>query len=290
MSLNKNRVTNALQGRGGFSIVPNELWRLDVPTMAKTIWAYLLSQPPEWDCSRNNIARNLQIGRQTVTDLLQVLSERNMLKVEEGGRGSWKIEMLPPAEWKVAEIDQEKPVAVHREEPSPTTGLDGDRSRLEPVSVKPTSKKREEKKEKFSQDEVYRKWLAEVPERPDFKACYEELLVLFESLKGEGYGSADISSSFRKKVLARWERSKYPDRHATLFDKALGAAFGSDIVLAVPEMKDSSGVKIKRQDGQITIDTALAMTTDDDVIQRMMREYDELRSRPTLEEISDERS
>ena len=107
-------------------------------------------------------------------------------------------------------------------------------------------------------------------------------------MKGEGYGSADVSSSFRKKILARWERSKYPDRHATLFDKALGAAFGSGIVLAVPEMKDSSGVKIKRQDGQITIDTALAMATDDDVIQQMMREYDELRNRPTIEVLGDE--
>jgi len=140
---------------------------------------------------------------------------------------------------------------------------------------------REEKREKFSQDDIYRKWLAEVPERPDFKACYEELLVLFESLKVAGHSSGEISSSFRKKVLSRWERSKYPERHVTLWDKALGATFGSGLVLAVPEVKEGGGVKIKKQDGQITIETAIAMTTDDDIVERMMREYEEIRNRPS---------
>ena len=59
--------------------------------------------------------------------------------------------------------------------------------------------------------------------------------------------------------------------------------FNSSIQLAVPEIKDPSGVKVKRNDGQITIDTAIAMTTDDDVIQQMMREYEEIRNRPPHE-------
>ena len=284
MSLNKSRVTNALQGRGGFSIVPNELWRLDIPTMAKTIWAYLLSQHPEWDCSRNNIARNLGIGRQTVTDLLNLLSGLGMVKVDSSQK-SWAIEMVPPSEWKVSEIPQDKEIeeAIIREEPKTPTGLHRDRSPPRPVLTETTSKKREEKREKFSQEDIYRKWLAEVPERPDFKACYEELLVLFESLRVEGFSSSDLSSSFRKRVLARWERSKYPERHATLWDKALGATFSSNLVLAVPEVKEGGGVKIKRQDGQISLDTAIAMTTDDDIVERMMRDYDELGKRPNLE-------
>ena len=135
--------------------------------------------------------------------------------------------------------------------------------------------KREEKT-KNSQEDVYRKWLAEVPERPDFKACYDELLVLFESLKVSGYSSSDISTSFKKKILRRWERSKFPQRHEDLWDKASGATFSSGIELAVPEIKEHAGVKVLRNDGQITIDTALKMVTDDDVIERMMREYEEI--------------
>lgn len=137
------------------------------------------------------------------------------------------------------------------------------------------NKKREETT-RFSQEDVYRKWLSEVPERPDFKACYDELLVLFESLKVSGYSSSDISPSFKKKILRRWERSKFPQRHEDWWDKALGATFNSNIELAVPEVKEETGVKVSRNDGQITIDTALKMITDDDVIERMMREYEEI--------------
>lgn len=137
------------------------------------------------------------------------------------------------------------------------------------------NKKREETT-KFSQEDIYRKWISEVPERPDFKACYEELLVLFESLKVSGYSSSDISPSFKKKILRRWERSKFPQRHEDWWDKALGATFSSGIELAVPEIKEETGVKVSRNDGQITIETALKMVTDDDVIERMMREYEEI--------------
>ncbi len=122
----------------------------------------------------------------------------------------------------------------------------------------------------------------------DFKACYEELLVLFESLKVSGYSSSDISTSLKKKVMARWERSKFPERHVLLWDKALGATFNSDIELAVPEVKEGNGVKVTRNDGQITIDTALRMLTPDDEIERMMREYDEVRSKPNVGSYEDE--
>jgi len=145
-----------------------------------------------------------------------------------------------------------------------------------------SNKNKEKREEKVSQEDIYRKWLSEIPEQPDFKACYEELLVLLESLKSCGYGESDISSSLKKKIMARWARSKYPDKHAAWWDKAVGATFNSKITLVVPELKEISGVKIKRQDGQISIDAAIAMTTNDDVIQQMMREYDEIRSRPAL--------
>lgn len=132
------------------------------------------------------------------------------------------------------------------------------------------------------QEDIYKKWLSEIPEQPDFKACYEELLVLLESLKSCGYAESDISSLLKKKIMSRWSRSKYPDKHLAWWDKAVGATFNSKITLVVPEVKEISGVKIKRQDGQISIDAAIAMTTSDDVIQQMMREYDEIRSRPAL--------
>ena len=145
-----------------------------------------------------------------------------------------------------------------------------------------------EEKTKFSQDDIYRKWLSEVPERPDFKACYEELLVLFESLKTSGYSGGDIAPSFKKKVLRRWERSKFPQRHEDWWEKAVGATFGSDIELAVPEVKEEKGVKVTRIDGQISIDAALKMATDDSVIEEMMREYERIRSSGPREGVLDD--
>jgi hypothetical protein len=150
------------------------------------------------------------------------------------------------------------------------------------------NKKREEK-EKFSQDDIYRKWLSEVPERPDFKSCYEELLVLFESLKTSGYSGNDISPSFKKKVLRRWERSKFPQRHEDWWDKAIGSTFSSGIELSVPEVKEEKGVKVTRIDGQITIDAALRMATDDSVIEEMMREYERIRSSGPREGVLDDK-
>ena len=149
------------------------------------------------------------------------------------------------------------------------------------------NKKREEK-EKFSQDDIYRKWLSEVPERPDFKSCYEELLVLFESLKTSGYSGNDITSSFKKKVLRRWERSKFPQRHEDWWDKAIGSTFSSGIELSVPEVKEEKGVKVTRIDGQITIDAALKMATDDSVIEEMMREYERIRNSGPREGVLDD--
>lgn len=137
---------------------------------------------------------------------------------------------------------------------------------------------KKEEKTKFSQEDIYRRWLAEVPERPDFKSCYDELLVLFESLKTSGFSSADISPSFKKKILRRWERSKFPQRHEDWWDKALGATFNADIELAVPEVREERGVKVSKMDGQITIETALKMVTDDDVIEEMMREHERIMS------------
>lgn len=299
MSLGKNKVNAALQARGGFSIVPNELWRMDIPYAAKTIWAYLLSQHPDWVCSRNNIARNLKLGRKGVTEMLKLLSDREMISIKVGKKSTWHIEMLPPESWKVEEVkgqDSEEECVLEDTEIT-ETGSNRDRFYLEPVSVDPTSntrieekenekvssKKEEQTKQNPSLDDIYRRWLSEIPERPDFKVCYEELLVLFESLKTSGYTSNDISPSFKKKLLKRWERSKYPDKHQAWLDKALGATFCEEVKLSVPELKVPNGVKIKRNDGQITLDTALKMLTDDDEIARMMREYETLRNTPREE-------
>lgn len=160
--------------------------------------------------------------------------------------------------------------------------------RAEKATANKNKSNNREEREKFSQDDVYRKWLAEIPERADFKACYEELLVLFESLKTSGYSSSDIAPSFKKKIMRRWERSKFPQRHEDLWDKALGSTFNSNLELAIPEVKEGKGVKVSRIDGQITIDTALKMATDDSLIEEMMREYERIRSSGPREEILDD--
>lgn len=147
---------------------------------------------------------------------------------------------------------------------------------------------KENREREISQEDVYRKWLSEIEDVPVYQRCYEELLVLFESLKSCGVSSEDIMPSFKRKVLARWSKSKYPERQLELWDKAFGATFNSDIELSVPELKEPKGVKVKSYDGQITIDTALKLTSPDDEIEKMMREYEEIMNRDRVDVFDDE--
>jgi hypothetical protein len=158
----------------------------------------------------------------------------------------------------------------------------GTQIRIKEIRIK------ENRKREISQEDVYRKWLSEISSTPVYQKCYEELLVLFESLKSCEILPDDLLPSFKKKVLSRWSKSKYPERQIEMWDKAFGATFNSDIELSVPEVKEPQGVKTKSFDGQITIDTAIKMLSPDDEIEKMMQEYEEIKKRDRVDVFDDE--
>lgn len=100
MSINKSRYNDYMQQRGGYAVVPNEIWETDLDPATKVIWCYLLSRTPTWDSSRNNLAANLGYHRNTVSSCVAELESRNMLRITSPGRQRWDFEILPPSEWK----------------------------------------------------------------------------------------------------------------------------------------------------------------------------------------------
>lgn len=100
MSINKRQYNDYYDSIGGWHRVPNEIWEINLDHTCKVIWCYLLSRDSNWDSSRNNIARNLNLHRNTVTLCIEKLENHNMVLKTSPGRQSWDFSILPPTEWK----------------------------------------------------------------------------------------------------------------------------------------------------------------------------------------------
>lgn len=59
---------------------------------------YILSRRPDWNSSRNNVARNLNIKPDTATEHIKILEALNMLVVDRTNE-SWSFEVCPPEDW-----------------------------------------------------------------------------------------------------------------------------------------------------------------------------------------------
>ncbi len=82
MSIEKSAYLQELDDRGGYGRLPNEIWEMKIDHIAKIIWAYLVSQKPSWDSSRNNISRNLDIHKDTVSKHVEALEQRSLNNIE----------------------------------------------------------------------------------------------------------------------------------------------------------------------------------------------------------------
>ncbi|WP_374028313.1 hypothetical protein ACES2J_08250 [Bdellovibrio bacteriovorus] len=100
MSVNKKAFNDEMQQRGGYAIVPNEIWeRKDLDRTAKVIWCYILSRKANWQSSRNNISKNLHIHHATVTKYIAQLESLGLLKKTVGANSSWDFEIIQPSQW-----------------------------------------------------------------------------------------------------------------------------------------------------------------------------------------------
>lgn len=118
MSVNKKKYNDHIQERGSYAVIPNEIWEIeDVDHIAKIIFCYIVSRSASWSSSRNNIANNLNISRNTVTKYLDQLADFNLINVKKGTRNSWDFEINPPCDWVI-----------------PCTGSKLDRFNFDPVN------------------------------------------------------------------------------------------------------------------------------------------------------------
>jgi hypothetical protein len=112
---------------------------------------------------------------------------------------------------------------------------------------------------------------------PKFTECPEELGILMGSLASYRYGPEDLTPSFKKKVLGRWKRSKYPERHEEAWDRAVGTSLSDGVKLSEASEAPEIKLKTKRADSQISVDTALGLLTEDTDVLDIVAEFNRLR-------------
>jgi hypothetical protein len=99
MSIDKTNVSSEMSDRGRFAMIPNELWEMKINIYAKFIWCYLLSQSENWESSKRNIARNLELDIDTVRKYIDELVNNTMLiEINIPGRRT-DFEIIPPSRW-----------------------------------------------------------------------------------------------------------------------------------------------------------------------------------------------
>lgn len=271
MGILKTKFQEEMQHRGQFSIVPNEIHsrNLNIKYSCRMVWIYLLSQGSTWECSRNNISKNIGLSKDKVSEFLKALEKRKMISISvEGPSNKWHVEIYPPSEW-IYDMQEEAGPALGpdllEEEDSPVLEVKASLVKT-PTYKKTRYTKLEIEENKPSSEEIYKSWKASLPDKLDFKACYDELLSLFATLRSKHLKESDISSSLRKKIMARWSRSKYPANHEEAWDRASGSIWA--VQLSEPKVIKST---ITKYDGKsISIDDALNMVTDDDEIAKIV--------------------
>jgi len=276
MAIDKTDYMDTLLARGRYTSVANEILEIDISTHAKIIFIYLISKPSKWVSSRNNISNNLNMSRSTVTDALKELANRSMISISSRSDNSWDIKIYCPENWNKS-LSNKAPGSKEGIAPGSKEGI---ASALNCTTPNISKREREESEEKLSIDDIYRVWLSSLPERMEFTACQEELRVLFETLKANDYSAVDLRSTFKSKVLKRWEKSKYPERQEQIWDRLIGEIMLDEVELSDPIDRPSKlkSKKPKGKEGEVDIDYAIRITTDDEAVQRMMEEYERIKS------------
>lgn len=293
MSVNKSKLSRSIQNRGQYFIGPNEIWSLPISSKAKLTYIYLISQSDSWNPGIRVISDAIGIGREGVADALSELEQKKMIEIVDNGTGMRKTYMVNGIEeWileEEADVFEGGHLAERRQPPSgkaSATQRKLGHIQEESKKISTTAEKKISKEEilpekvKLSPEQIYRSWLSQLPESR-YECCLDELMVLFATLIEHGLTESDISSSLKKKILVRWSKSKYPQRIEEWWEQALGSTFGAGLALATPDMPKTIQMnpkKSERMNGDMDVDVALKWTTEDDEIERMMKEFETLRN------------
>ena len=113
MSINKSDLTKSITNRGGFSMVPNDIWTQTISNHAKIVYMYLLAQSEKWNPGSREIATGTSIGRDSVRNALKELEAAKMITISEGPRGLRDIYQFNPLEdWSTGPKQVQTPTKV----------------------------------------------------------------------------------------------------------------------------------------------------------------------------------
>jgi hypothetical protein len=149
------------------------------------------------------------------------------------------------------------------------------------------NKNREEREENFEKQEkpsvkaILSAWRAELPPRPPFDSRRALLENLFETVRSYDYKEEDLPRKFKEDALSPWIGPKSKDIAVKLAtdDYEIAMAVLTPVqIKSAPEKKVSKeSQRTSQTNGEISLDAAILMTTEDATIESIMREFEKLR-------------
>lgn len=116
---NKNRVMQEIIAEKNHTKVPSSLWTLNISSVSKIIWGYILSRPNYEISSIKDLSNILNIHRSTVSTSLQELKNENMVYLIKVG-SNLSVCLVEPSKWKNAPVNFNKraieDLKIHTEE------------------------------------------------------------------------------------------------------------------------------------------------------------------------------
>lgn len=105
MSINKNKLIESITSRGDFTIVPNELWSLNITHKAKIVYVFILMQSQKWEPSIRCIAAGVNYGNDAVLQAIKELQRVKMIEIMPRGPGLRNEYFLTSIkEWDFSEV------------------------------------------------------------------------------------------------------------------------------------------------------------------------------------------
>jgi hypothetical protein len=153
------------------------------------------------------------------------------------------------------------------------------KNRQEETSKQIELKKEVKVPEKPSIKLILRSWKSSLPDRPSWEERRSLLENLFATLKTNGYSEQDLPVSFKEEALRSWMPTKSGKNTDHMiakcnedYDVALIQISPSvQITEAVSQIKTKTSPS--KTMGEIDLDVAIAMTMEDDELQKLMDEY-----------------
>jgi hypothetical protein len=195
------------------------------------------------------------------------------------GGGALEVLELRQKETKTEEQTVEKKVEEKKTNPEATYSLT--EATKATVAMKKANESVTIPQEKPTVREILRSWKRVLPDRPSFDARLSLLEDLFATLKKFSYKEDDLPRTFKEEALSSWVNSKSKEYIIKFsnedYDKALSILSPEIQIVSATPVKQKMKIRNSSSNtGEMDIDTALQMVTDDDEIERIVAAHQKL--------------